>query len=138
LTLVTRPVSDMQLGCVAQQVARVRTESYTDPVPSPTAGSLARTQGHPFNQVTQCGYHPVTRLLTRYAFEDAVSYVPPELSRIQKVRPELRLEETSAECLPRGPFDPAVNRIEALAYGGSGPKAAIEAMPDIVPVRLDL
>lgn len=138
LKLVQRPVSSMQLSCVGQQVARVQTEYYTDNVRSPGPGTRARTQGHPFSQVTQCSQRPVTWLLTRYAFEDAADYVPPAMARIQKVRPELRLEETDAECLPRASSEPAVNRIEALAYGGSGPRAAMEAVPEVIPVRLDL
>ena len=36
------------------------------------------------------------------------------------------------------PAAPAINRIEALAYGGSGPKAALESSPEAQPVRLDL
>jgi hypothetical protein len=139
LTMVTRPVTQLQLTCVAQQVQRLQTQSYMDAyLTAPTIRSNARTGGHPFGNVTQCGHHPVTRMLTRYAFEDAVGYVPPELPRVQKVRPELRLEETDAECLPRAPFAPAVNRIEALAYGGSGPRAAMHAVPEVAPVRLDL
>ncbi len=139
LTLVSRPVTQMQLGCVSQQVQRMQTEAYTDAYPTAaTTRSRARTQGHPFSEVTQCGYHPVTRELTRYAFEDAVNYVPPQLTRVRELRPELRLEETTAECLPRAPSAPAVNRIEALAYGGSGPRAALEALPEVTPVRLDL
>ncbi|WP_241759301.1 hypothetical protein [Pyxidicoccus parkwayensis] len=138
LTLVQRPVSSVEFSCGETRVARLQTEAYTDPVPTPATRSFARTGGHPFNNVTQCGYVPVTRLLTRYAFEDAVNYVPPEPSRIQQVRPALRLEETGAECLPRLPSTPAVNRIEAIAYGGAGPRAAMQATPDVLPVRLDL
>jgi hypothetical protein len=138
LTLVERPVSSVAFGCIDTRVARLQTESYTDPVPRPATNTRATTQTHPFGNITQCGYHNVVKNLTRYAFEDAVNYVPPELSRIQEARPALRIEETRAECLPRLSSAPTVNRIEAIAYGGSGPKAAMQALPDVMPVRLDL
>ena len=59
-----------------------------------------------------------------------------ETPRAEDVR--ARIEETGAECLPRNPAAPAINRIEAVAYGGAGPKAALEAHPEVVPVQLDL
>ncbi|MFP2932823.1 hypothetical protein ACLESO_48300 [Pyxidicoccus sp. 3LG] len=139
LTLVKREVTRPEFTCGSQRVARLQTDVYTHSYPTaPQKRSHGVTRGHPFNDVTQCGYQPVTRLLTRFAFEDAVNYVPPEIARVREARPELRIEETDAECLPRDPLAPAVNRIEAVAYGGSGPRAAMEAMPEVVPVRLDL
>jgi hypothetical protein len=127
---------------MGQAGARVATGTSQDvqvePGRVPARGQGPVQRGGPLNSVTLCGYHPVTRMLTRYAFEDAINYMPPQLSRIREARPELRLEETDAECLPREPRAPAVNRIEALAYGGSGPKAALDASTPAVPVRYDL
>jgi hypothetical protein len=139
LTLVKRPVSRPEFACVDQHGVRVKTGTYTETTGRvPARRGQGGAAGHPFEQVTLCGYRPVTRLLTRYAFEDAVNYVPPEVARVREGRPELRIEETDAECVPRDPLAPAVNRIEAVAYGGSGPKAALEGVPQVVPVRLDL
>jgi hypothetical protein len=80
----------------------------------------------------------VARVVTRFAFEDAANYLPPNIQRIRDARPELKLEETDAECVPRNAQAPAVNRIEALAYGGSGPKAAMPSTAEVQPVSLDL
>lgn len=138
LRLIERPVSGVAYTCDEAKVARLQTEAYTEPVPAPMTRSRATTQSHPFNTVTQCGYQSVVRHVTRYAFEDAVNYLPPETSRVQEARPALRIEETQAECVPRPSSSPKGNRIEAIAYGGSGPKAALQALPDVRPVRLDL
>ncbi|NMO19494.1 hypothetical protein HPC49_48280 [Pyxidicoccus fallax] len=140
LTLVQRPVSRPEYTCMSQQGARVATGTYVDTgverglVPSRGQGGGRGL----LNAVTLCGYQPVTRMLTRYAFEDTVNYVPPQLPRVREARPELRIEETDAECLPREPHAPAVNRIEAIAYGGSGPKAALGSSPEVIPVQHDL
>lgn len=142
LTWVQRPMSRPEFTCMDQAGARVATGTYQDvggrPGRVPSRGQGPVQRGGTLNSVTLCGYHPVTRMLTRYAFEDAINYMPPQVSRIREVRPELRLEETDAECLPREPRAPAVNRIEAMAYGGSGPKAALDAAAPAVPVRYEL
>lgn len=140
LTLVQRTVSRPEFTCADQVLVRPPADGYVEI--HTQRGTVARGQGQsagsPFNRVTRCGYQPVTRLLTRFAFEDAVNYVPPQLTRVREARPELRIEETDAECLPRDPSAPAGNRIEAVAYGGSGPKAALQAVPEVLPARFDL
>ncbi|QSQ15810.1 hypothetical protein [Myxococcus landrumensis] len=71
-----------------------------------------------------CAAHTVKRVVTRYAFEDAVDFAPLRADRLEQARPELRLWASEAECVPRDPLSPLGNRLEAQAYGGSGPRAA--------------
>ncbi len=136
LTLVRRHVVDQEYGCVDTSFMVVQNETFTDPVPHPgqrTRSVVRSQQGAP-----RCGYRNVVKVVTRFAFEDAVNYRPPDIQRIRDVRPELKLEETDAECVARDPRAPAVNRIEALAYGGAGPKAAFSGVPEVQPASLDL
>ncbi|AGC45220.1 hypothetical protein MYSTI_03914 [Myxococcus stipitatus DSM 14675] len=71
-----------------------------------------------------CVAHTVKRVVTRYAFEDAVDFAPMRADRLMQARPELRLWASEAECVPRDPLSPLGNRLEAQAYGGAGPRAA--------------
>ncbi|WP_338866519.1 hypothetical protein [Myxococcus stipitatus] len=71
-----------------------------------------------------CQTFSVQRWVTRYAFEDAVGFEPLRVERLVEARPNLRLGEAEAECVPRDPLSPLGNRIEAMAYGGAGPRAA--------------
>lgn len=136
LTLVKRSVVQPEFGCVETATPVVQNETYTDPVqPSQqrTRSVVRRQEGAP-----RCAYRNVTKVVTRFAFEDAADYLPPNIQRIRAARPELKLEETDAECVPRDAQAPAVNRIEALAYGGSGPRAAISGAAEVQPASLDL
>ncbi|WP_342381795.1 hypothetical protein NVS55_19555 [Myxococcus stipitatus] len=82
-----------------------------------------------------CVAYAVERVVSRYAFEDAVDFVPLRADRLEQARPDLRLWASEAECVPRDPLAPSGNRLEAQAYGGAGPRAAfLGAEP---PVRTE-
>lgn len=136
LTLVKRDVIDVEYGCSETSTLVAQRETYTHSSPSPHQDSRTFVTSQP--GALRCGYRNVRKLVTRFAFEDAVNYLPPKLQRIRDARPELKLEETDAECVPRDPRAPAVNRIEALAYGGAGPRAAMPGVPEVRPASLDL
>lgn len=136
LTLVKRSVVKPEYACTETTTLAVQTETYTDPLRPSQQASRSAVRSQP--GAPRCGYRNVSRVVTRFAFEDAVNYLPPNIQRIRGARPELKLEETDAECVPRDPEAPAVNRIEALAYGGAGPKAAIPAAAEVQPASLDL
>jgi hypothetical protein len=136
LKLVRRTIIQPEYACTETSTRVVQTETYTDPLRSSQQSSRSVAQSQP--GAPRCGYRNVSRLLTRFSFEDAVNYLPPSIQRIRDARPELKLEETDAECVPRDPQAPAVNRIEALAYGGAGPRAAMPAAPEALPTSLDL
>ncbi|WP_426731438.1 hypothetical protein [Myxococcus faecalis] len=125
LKLVSRPVPDVVVSCqetwavtMVPQAIRVSNAGGAHPGELTVGGNMVR------RPEVRCGPVATLRPLTRYAFEDAVSYVPPRIERMGKHRPELKLQETEAECYPRDPASPGVNRIEAMAYGGAGPRAA--------------
>ncbi|MCE9670248.1 hypothetical protein LY474_20835 [Myxococcus stipitatus] len=74
---------------------------------------------------TRCGSTPVTRYRYQYGFEAAAGYTPLNPQRLLAARPGLVLVQSDAECIPRPPHAPRNNRIEALAFGGVGPDAAL-------------
>ncbi|MCP3064443.1 hypothetical protein LXT21_37285 [Myxococcus sp. K38C18041901] len=126
LKLVSRPVPDVVVSCqetwavtMVPQAMRVSSMDRARPGELLIGGNMVR------RPEVRCGPVATMRLLTRYAFEDAVNYVPPRIERMGEHRPELKLQETEAECYPRDPAAPGVNRIEAMAYGGAGPRAAL-------------
>ncbi|WP_426752411.1 hypothetical protein [Myxococcus sp. Y35] len=131
--------SSLEFGCGSVMTKRLVRQVYTG---APT-GRSARPESQvrdsvtqdPFRRSISCGYARVTQSLSRYAFQADVDYVPPMTYRIQQVRPELALAEARAQCVPASPFSPSVNRIEAVVYGGAGPKAALEASLRMHPVR---
>ncbi|NVJ24884.1 hypothetical protein HUW62_27025 [Myxococcus sp. AM011] len=137
LQLVSRPMPFVMTVCQQVMVNQTVTQAVRSGVIPSNGGSNALssrtfTESRP---ETRCGTATVTRTLTRYAFEDAVNYMPPRIERIVESRPELNLQESVAECLPRDPRAPRTNRIEALAYGGSGPRAAFLELPALAPVE---
>ncbi|MFY2559497.1 hypothetical protein ACN469_17825 [Corallococcus terminator] len=137
LRLVARPVPDVMTVCQQVMVSQTMTQAIRSGVHPSQGGSNALSSATftVSRPETRCGTATVTRMLTRYAFEDAVNYVPPRIDRIAQSRTELKLQESEAECLPRDPRAPRTNRIEAVAYGGSGPRAAFLELPTPAPAE---
>lgn len=134
LRLVLRPVPEMMTVCQQVVVSRTTVEAVRGGLLSPQGAFALSTQTYTTSSPeTRCGSMPMTRILSRYAFEDAVNYLPPRIDRLEEARPELKLQETEAECMPRDPRAPRTNRIEALAYGGAGPRAAFLELPMPAP-----
>ncbi|MCP3100433.1 hypothetical protein LZ198_16305 [Myxococcus sp. K15C18031901] len=80
----------------------------------------------------QCLSTPVMRYRYRYGFEAAAGYTPLNARRLLAVRPDLSLAQSEAECVPRAPDAPRNNRLEAIAFGGAGPEAALLTVPEEV------
>ncbi|NTX02341.1 hypothetical protein [Myxococcus sp. CA040A] len=136
LRVIRRPIPYTMTQCREHWVSTTVTEA-TRSGPSSARGAavLMTTTSMTSRPEIRCEPVTATRILSRYAFEDAVDYVPPRIERLLESRPELKLLETEAECLPRDPLAPRTNRIEALAYGGSGPRAAFLDVPPVAPAR---
>lgn len=135
LKVIERPVPYVMTVCQQVMVSQTVNQAVRGGVhPSQGGNNALSTQTFTVSSPeTRCGTQTVTRILSRYAFEDAVNYVPPRIDRIGESRPELKLQETEAECQPRAPRAPRTNRIEALAYGGAGPRAAFLELPAPAP-----
>ncbi|MFP2959962.1 hypothetical protein ACLEPN_19550 [Myxococcus sp. 1LA] len=128
--------SATEFACVSAPATRLVRQYYTAPSELPQNRVRESAAQDSFRGGgTSCGYMRVDRYLPRYAFQAAVQYVPPIPYRLRDARPELALAESRAECVPMDPFAPTVNRIEAVVYGGAGPKAALEAALQVHPVR---
>ncbi|AKQ65998.1 hypothetical protein A176_002910 [Myxococcus hansupus] len=135
--LAVRPFtfSTVEFGCGAVASARLIRERRTAPSGVPMETTRDAIRSDPLRWSTSCGYSRVMHDVDRYVFQADVNYVPPLTYRIQQARPELALVEDRAACVPATPFSPSVNRIEAVVYGGAGPKAALEAAFRMHPVR---
>ncbi|GHG76856.1 hypothetical protein [Comamonas sp. JC664] len=130
--------STVEFGCGAVASARLIRERRTAPSSVPVQTTQDAIRSDPLRWSTSCGYSRVMHEVERYVFQADVNYVPPLTYRIQQTRPELALVEDRAACVPATPYSPTVNRIEAVVYGGAGPKAALEAALRVHPVRMYL
>ncbi|MCP3100432.1 hypothetical protein LZ198_16300 [Myxococcus sp. K15C18031901] len=138
LQRVHRPFSDVQLTCkedaplVMVSLGQRRYEH--DEYPPLRVDSF-----HVRQPTRWCASAPVTRYRSLYRFEDAVGFTPPRAELIRQARPGLRLVRSGAECVLLAPDAPRGNRIEAIAYGGQGPDAALlKGLDDVAMPSVDL
>lgn len=127
LQRISRVEVDTVVTCdeLAGEAVHLRSGSNRLPnLPQPRVLSHRVSLGPVRSSGAHCHPVPVKRVVTRYAFEDAVGFAPLRAERLVAARPNLKLGEAEAECVPRDPLSPLGHRIEAMAYGGAGPRAA--------------